>query len=341
MSKKLSFRGPALLLSDAIEGDVIEIQVLKTGNFFDPRYGKFAITRKLFSEMINNFKKGTLNKEVSLDYIHQGEDKAAAWFKDVYEKEIPGGHGLFAKVELTGSGKVSLSQKDFKYVSAEFDPKWKDNEKGDYHGCVLEGAGLTNRPVIKGMQSIQLSEGDGVETEDMMSYDDMAKELAELRTKCSELELKNKADPAPTNPLEGGTMTPEEKKLMEDKDAEIAKLKEGQASMEEKVQLSEKNSKFDKMLSDGKVVEAQRKPYIAGDMDSFSALAVKIKLSEDGNGTGHGGDGEGEESSDIEDKMAEDAQKMAADKKISLSEAVKIVAAMPKNKKALETKFSL
>ena len=345
MPKKITYRGPVIALSEAVDGDIIEIQVLKTGTFFDPRYGKFTITRKLFSEMISNFKKNTIKKEVSLDYIHAAEDKAAAWFKDLYEKDVDGVSGLFAKVELTGSGKCSLSEKDFKYVSADFDPKWKDNEKGEVHGCVLEGAALTNRPVIKGMQSIQLSEvevKEGEDSNDDIPYDEMKKQFTELQTKYSELEKKSQgANTNLPNPLEGEPMTPEEKKLMEDKDAEILALKKGQGDLEEKVQLSEKNSKFDKMLVTGKAVEAQRKAYIEGDMEKFADLSVKIKLSEDGTEAGHkkvATDGDADKA-DVEDEIAVEANKLVLSEKIRLSDAIKRVSSQPKFAKALAGKF--
>ena len=336
--KQTIFRAPRIKLAESIspnEDGTIDIQVLKTGNFFDPRYGKFAITRKMFSEMIDNFKKGTRGIDISLDYIHKSDDIAAGWFKTLEERNVEGDYSeLWGKVELTDSGKRSLSSKEFKYVSADFDPQYKDNEKGENHGCVLEGSALTNRPVIKGMQAIQLSETE-IEIEAGEEYDKekMSQLLSAMKTNNMTLdELIKLCNTKESNMA----MTEQEKKEMELKDAEIAKLKEEAKANSEKLQLSEKNSKFDKMLAENKVVEAQRKPFLEGDMEKFSELAVKANFSESGHGNGHNEDNG---TQDVEDQMSVEINKMMEEKKITLSEATKLVARNPKFAKALDKKF--
>lgn len=333
------FRAPIIKLSEAIapnEDGTIDIQVLKTGNFFDPRYGKFAITRKMFSEMIENFKRGTRGIDISLDYVHKSDDVAAGWFKNLEERNINNEYSeLWGKVELTDSGKKSLSSREFKYVSADFDPQYKDNEKGESHGCVLEGSALTNRPVIKGMRAIQLSETE-IEIEAGEEYDKekMGQLLSAMKTNNMTLdELIKLCNTKESNMA----MTEQEKKEMEMKDAEIQKLKEEAKATSEKLQLSEKNSKFDKMLAENKVVEAQRKPYLEGDMEKFSELAVKANFSESGHGEGHSQTGAKQ---DVEDEMEVEINKLVTEKKMTLSEATKQVARLPKFAKALSEKFA-
>lgn len=348
---KKILRAPGfIILSEAVgEDGLIEVQLLKTGTFKDPRYGKFSITRKMFSEMIDNFKKGTRGQEISIDYIHKADDVAAAWIKELYEKPYKDGYGLFAKVKPTGSGKKSLSEEEFKYLSADFDPNYIDNEKGEKHGCVLEGAALTNRPVIKGMQPVQLSEeltGEDANMDGVKPYEEIEIELNEMKNKYSpliKLMEENKMSLEDVLKLikpssEGSmAMTEQEQKELADAKAEAAALKAEKEAAETKLQLSEKNSKFDKMLAEGKACEAQRKAYIAGDMDEFAKLATKVKFSEDGSGTGHAGDGE--DKKDIEDEIAEAASKMVSEDKIKLSEAIKIVSKKPEFAKRLAEKF--
>ena len=330
MSKKL-YRAPACLLlseSSDVDGGLVEIQVLKTGNFFDPRYGKFSITRKHFSEMISNFKAGVRGIDIALDYAHQTDGISAAWFKEIYEKPVGEGFGLFAKVEPTGSGRKSLAEKEYRYISADFDPNYKDNEKGESHGCVLEGAALTNRPVIKGMQAIQLSEIEG--NTEMMTIEEAMAKITALEAEI--VALKKTNEPVIEHKPNGDIhMTPEESKRLSDLETENTALKAEKSDLEEKVKLSEKNNSFNTMLSEGKVVEAQRKFFVDGDMVGFAANASKIKLSEQGDARGNVGDADASES-ELEDEMAKEVSEMSKDGKMTLSEATKAASRMPKYK---------
>lgn len=204
---------------------VKDMQILKTGRFFDPRYKWFEVTEKMLSEMIANFKAGIRGIIPALDYAHDSEGKAAGWIKDLFVKEGERGQKeLWGKVEVTPTAQKQLADKEWGYISSDFDDNYIDNETGKKHGAVLKGAALTNRPVIKGMDAvIQLSESsDAVsekikklidegksqdqavaialemerqnklsETEgDTMDQKEMEKKLADMETKCSEAEKK-------------------------------------------------------------------------------------------------------------------------------------------------------
>ena len=136
-----------------------KMQILRVGTFQDPRYGKFSITKKMLGEMVQNFESGVRGVVPALDYKHESEGISAGWFKHLYLD----GNELWAEIEMTPRGEKVLSDKEFGYVSADFDTEYRDNETGKNFGCVLLGAGLTNRPVVKRMESvIQLSEKDAV-----------------------------------------------------------------------------------------------------------------------------------------------------------------------------------
>ena len=87
------------------------------------------------------------------------------------------------------------------------------------------------------------------------------------------------------------------------KDAEISELKLSNANLEteksaiegrketvetelsemkKKVELSEKTSAFEKLLNDGKAVEAQREAYVSGDMIKFAENAAKLHTEAEG-----------------------------------------------------------
>jgi hypothetical protein len=149
-------------LAPSMPGNRIRsMQILRTGEFSDPRYGRFEITREMLAEMVANFSEGVRGVIPALDYKHESDDVAAGWFKSLYLKE--NGDELWADIEMTPKGEKILQDKEFGYVSADFDTEYTDNETHKNFGCVLLGAGLTNRPVIKRMESvIQLAEKDPV-----------------------------------------------------------------------------------------------------------------------------------------------------------------------------------
>ena len=139
------------------EERVRSMQILRTGAFSDPRYGRFEITKEMLGQMVKNFTEGVRGVIPALDYKHDSDDVAAGWFKRLWLADE--GNELWADIEMTPKGEKILGDKEFGYVSADFDTEYQDNESLKNFGCVLLGAGLTNRPVIKRMESvIQLAE---------------------------------------------------------------------------------------------------------------------------------------------------------------------------------------
>lgn len=140
------------------------ITLTRVGNFHDPRYGDFSITHAMLAQMVQNFEGRVLGQDVFIDVAHRPDDGAAA---KVLRLAVEG-ERLRALVEWTPFGVQSVREKGFTYLSAEYHEAWQDNEKKQQHGCVLLGAGLTNRPVIKGLDGIdpkQLSQ-DGNDHDD-------------------------------------------------------------------------------------------------------------------------------------------------------------------------------
>lgn len=149
------------------------MQVCRAGTFFDERYGEFTISKAMLSEMIDNFQANARGVIPALDYKHESDDVAAGWFKKLYLKDDE----LWADIEMTPKGLKVLSDKEFGYVSADFETGYQDNETKKKYGCVLMGAGLTNRPVIKRMESvITLSEGNKIMNEDQDLIDELKAE---------------------------------------------------------------------------------------------------------------------------------------------------------------------
>lgn len=346
-----------------------KMQILRVGVFTDPRYGKFKITKQMLSEMVNNFHAGVRGVIPALDYKHDSEDIAAGWFKNLYLD----GEELWADIEMTPRGAKVLSDKEFGYVSADFDTAYVDNEHQKNYGCVLLGAGLTNRPVIKRMESViqlkekadpvsekisklikegypqdqavaialemerkgKLSEEQNMKPEDQKPMEEPQKEMSESEKKMADMEAKMaemEAKLAESEKMcadykkqleemqamkkpEGEEMPEEEKKP--EIEIELAAAKKELAEAKTKIELAEKNQKFNVMLSEGKAVEAQRESYIKGDMEQFAANAVAIKLSE----VGHGGTPVTTIQSG-EDEVLNQAKVLSETKKIGIKEAI-------------------
>jgi hypothetical protein len=132
------------------------VTVTKIGSFFDPRYGDFKITREMLLSMIANFEKRTYGQDIFLDVAHKPSDGAAAKFLKLALE----GTKLRALLEWTPFGVEAVKERGFVYLSAEYSENYKDNEKREQHGPMLVGAGLTIRPVIKGLDPVKLSEPD-------------------------------------------------------------------------------------------------------------------------------------------------------------------------------------
>lgn len=163
------------------------VTVTRTGDFSDPRYGKFAITRPMLDAMVKNFTERTYGQDIFIDVAHKPENGAAG---RVVALAVEGDR-LRAKVEWTPMGVEAVQAKGYAYLSAEYHENWRDNEQGNPHGCVLLGAGLVTRPCIKRLDPVTLgeAEGDAVTVlhpkllDDLLSEvkDTMKKYLEELR----------------------------------------------------------------------------------------------------------------------------------------------------------------
>lgn len=132
------------------------VTITRTGDFSDPRYGDFKITPTHLDQMVTNFNARVLGQDVFLDVAHKPNDGAAGKFVKL---AVENGK-LRGLVEWTEFGVDAVKKRGFAYLSAEYHENWKDNEKQMAHGCVLLGAGLTTRPVIKNLDAVQLSQDD-------------------------------------------------------------------------------------------------------------------------------------------------------------------------------------
>lgn len=327
-----NFRSIPIQLSENIfingeDGLSDDIQVLRVGTFFHEGQ-KIEITKKHLGNMIKNFKNGIRGIDLMLDYSHESEKEAAAWFEDLYLSED--GKELWAKVDWTEDGADCVRKKKYRYISADFNFAYRDNETLKEHGPTLLGAGLTNRPVVKKMNPTILSEDKSYQEKDnKMNFEEEFKKEQEknkdLKQKLADMEKK----------LSDSKLSEREDDLKKREDA----IKLAEEKVEQDKKDAVKKGEFDTMLSEGKAVEAQRDAFMKDDMAEFVKNAAKpgdLNLSEKGNGK-TGNDVVTDEYKDS-DTPAQDEVIALAEKKVSetvnLSEATSIV--LSENKELAE-----
>lgn len=324
------------------EGNTVEeiptrVQLMRTGTFYDKRYGKVQVEKLHFETMIKNFNEQVRGIELMIDYKHDSDAEAAGWIKglDIVEAQLSEGNPeegidpivesqLWADIDWTPAGAKKLADREFAYLSADFDPNYKDNENPEVSfGHVLLGAALTNRPVIKRMSpAIQLSETESsITNKENLEMD--------LKIKLSELEDENKKMGDTLEKIDGfmkevGVSSVEELMKL------ISDLRSEKESMMEEKMMSENKAQLDVLLSEGKINAAQREQALKLSKDEFKGfLAIAkvgekvVKLSETGSNETPGDEVEG---GDVQDKVMElSEKKMKEDKSLSFREATALV----------------
>lgn len=190
------------------EGNKSWIQAMPLGEYKHPIHGviKFDEERsKRFADNVNNNVVGTA---LDIDYDHKAyTGKAAGW---VQQAESRGAAGLHLLIEWTPEAVQSIRNGEYRYFSPEYADAWTHPKSQKEFKDVLRGGGITNRPFLKDILPVNLSE---------LSFENPSKEAGvtpkelreslglpetatddEVRAKLSELQPKPPAPPAPPAP---------------------------------------------------------------------------------------------------------------------------------------------
>lgn len=133
-----------------------EIQLLRAGTWEHPKYGKVDITSDTLKHIKRNFDDRVRGVDIAIDSEHKPEEGAKAWLRRLSVKDD--GRELWGHVDWTPDGQDLVMKRIYRYTSAEYTPEYKDPETGKVYKDVLMGAALTNRPFIKEMHPVLLSE---------------------------------------------------------------------------------------------------------------------------------------------------------------------------------------
>src|SRR6185295_7895601 len=130
---------------------------LKSGRYSHPVFGEIVISYDRAERFVLNEERRVRKTQMDIDYDHKRRrDDAAGW---VVATENRGGD-VWYQVEWTEEAAGKIRNREYKYFSSEFADEWTDPATGTTHTDVLFGGGLTNRPFIKGMVPVNLSESE-------------------------------------------------------------------------------------------------------------------------------------------------------------------------------------
>lgn len=264
------------------------VQLLRTGKFRDAEGGDFEVSEETLQSFIANFEKkvrGYDDGKLPIDYFHESQKIAAGWISNLTVEGKGKDAKLFADVTWTPAGAQKVQDGELRYLSVEFHFDYEPNEgEKKSYGPTLFGAGLTNRPFVKGMKPVKALSEKG----NPMSLEQALAKIAELEAALAKLQ--------PPAPVQAGAMPPAAQAALAERDKAVKELAEAR----EQIAKAAKDAEFTKMLSDGKAVEAQRSAFLAGDVAKFAELAQPLNMS----GKGNAGDGSG-----AADKSEKDPQK--------------------------------
>lgn len=148
-----------------------EIEVLMTGMWDAPYHGTFMITPQDLQGYVDNFNADVRASSSSIglpiDYEHDADGGAAGWITGLRiapasdpTLAAQGTQSLWASVTWTPPGAEAVQGGVYKFISPEFCPEGYIDPEGQLEPLdnVFIGAGLTNRPLLKGLQPVSASE---------------------------------------------------------------------------------------------------------------------------------------------------------------------------------------
>jgi phage I-like protein len=246
------------------------------------------ITSDRIARMVQNFKDNVREIELDIDYDHKEQTgKAAGWVKDM---ESRGNSGLWFAVEFTPEAYKALANREYRYFSPEFADEWEHPKSGVTYQDVVCGGAITNRPFLKDILPINLSEafalsanppkqGEnvdllrklaallGVKLSEEDGADNEAAVLAALEAKLTEPKPpvdENKPTEDPDKELAKLAETNETvKKLMDDREADRKRLAQ--------LELKERATSVGKKLSD---IKSDKLALTPTARDNISALCL-------------------------------------------------------------------
>ena len=164
--------------------------LLPVGEFYDKRYGRVSITPDKIKQMADNFGKCPAY-DVPVKLGHSDGAKSPGKVIGVQAKDS----GLEITMLVDDDTAKAINDKQYRYMSAEFDEDYHDKKTGNKVGAVLLGAALVNQPAHPYVAPLVLADDIPDETIDSQlkndfiperNYDSYMNELDDLKLQLSD-----------------------------------------------------------------------------------------------------------------------------------------------------------
>jgi hypothetical protein len=129
------------------------VHALSVGAFEHPAYGKVDVSSSRLQRFADSVKNKVRGIDPSINYDHT-DGEAAGWVKDSQIRDT----GLWIFVEWTAKAAAQIKERAYRYFSSEFLDEWKDPKSQNVFTDVFIGGALTNRPFLKDLVPVNLSE---------------------------------------------------------------------------------------------------------------------------------------------------------------------------------------
>jgi phage I-like protein len=133
------------------------VHALPKGEYVHPVHGKLDFDDTKLTALAASVKNRIRGIDPDIDYDHKLDPakghQAAGWVKDAETRA----DGLHLLVHWTPTAVEEIKEGKYRYFSAEYNDEWVDTQ-GGVHRDVVFGGGLTNRPFMKNLMPVNLSE---------------------------------------------------------------------------------------------------------------------------------------------------------------------------------------
>ncbi len=133
------------------------LQAFPVGEYTHEVYGKIKMTVDRARTMAHNIISRVRGIDLAIDYGHDSSGEAAGWVTSAEARQ----DGLWLFVEWTKEAANSIREGKYRYFSPEYMDAWTHPQTGDKFKDVMVGGGLTNRPFLKNILPVNLSEIEG------------------------------------------------------------------------------------------------------------------------------------------------------------------------------------
>ncbi len=171
------------------DSDSSWVQAMPLGTWMHPVHGAIVISKDRIKAFADNVNGNVRGQDLDIDYEHKEKiSDAAGWVREArvnFSDPDPKARGLYLLVEWTTEAAEKIRAKAFRYFSPEFVTSWIHPATQQRYSDVLFGGALTNRPFLKGILPINLSEMtehpkvDGTSTDDNEGDNEVDRELLE------------------------------------------------------------------------------------------------------------------------------------------------------------------